>query len=107
MKKSKKYDSNSLKKKHKRTAKISSTTEEYNIENNPLEHIIDRLNMCRIQYYKLYKKNYKVASIRLRQDLEFVIQTAKQIKRDALTYRKGIEAKEEAAKKEARDEGII
>lgn len=93
---------------HKRTGKISSTSEEeYNDESNPIEDIIDRLNNCRLNYYKLYKKNYKVASIRLRQDLEIIIQTAKQLKRDALAHRKSIEAKEEAARKEAEDEGYI
>jgi len=80
---------------------------EYNEEYNPLEEIIDRLHCCRRDYYKLYKKDVKVASIRLRQDLEFVIQTAKQIKRDALSYRKDIEDREEKARDEARDEGYI
>ena len=43
---------------HKRTGKISSTSEEeYNDESNPIEDIIDRLNNCRLNYYKLYKKN--------------------------------------------------
>ena len=78
----------------KRTEKISSTTEEYNDEDNPIEDIIDRLNYCRRDYYKLYKKDYKVASIRLRKDLEYVIQTAKQLKRDALSYRKEIEERQ-------------
>ena len=92
----------------KRGGKISSTSEDYyNDETNPIEDIIDRLNICRLNYYKLYRKNYKVASIRLRQDLEIIIQTAKQLKRDALAYRKSIEAKEDAAKKEAKDEGYI
>jgi hypothetical protein len=86
----------------KRSGKISSTNEDdYNDEINPIEDIIDRLNNCRLNYYKLYKKNYKVASIRLRQDLEIIIQTAKQLKRDALAHRKAIEAREDAAKKEA------
>ena len=92
----------------KRGGKISSTTEEeYDDSNNPIEDIIERLNICRVNYYKLYKKNHKVASIRLRQDLEIIIQTAKQLKRDALSHRKSIEAREEAAKKEAEDEGYI
>lgn len=87
---------------HNRRYKISSTTEEeYNDENNPIEEIAEMLNFCRIDYYKLYKKDFKVASIRLRQNLEYIIQTAKQIKRDALAYRKDIEAREEAAKKES------
>lgn len=93
---------------HNRTEKISYTTEEeYDDENNPIEDIIERLNYCRVDYYKLYKKNYKVASIRLRQELEIIIQTAKQIKRDALTYRKQIEEREKNAKKEAEDERYI
>jgi len=76
--------------------------EEYNDEHNPIEDIIDRLNYCRLDYYKLHKKDFKVASIRLRQNLEFVIQTAKQLKRDALKYRKEIEERERIAKEEAR-----
>ena len=89
-------------------AKISSTTEdEYDDENNPIEDIIDLLNYCRLDYYKLYKKEYKVASIRLRQNLEIVIQTAKQLKRDALAYRKDIERREELARKEAEDNNYI
>ena len=92
---------------HKRTGKISSTTEnEYDDEINPIEDIIDLRNFCRLDYYKLYRKDYKVASIRLRQNLEIVIQTAKQIKRDALSYRKSIDKKQEDAKKES-DEGYI
>jgi len=86
-------------------AKISSTNEdEYDDENNPIEDIIDKLNYCRLDYYKLYKKDFKVASIRLRQNLEYVIQTAKQLKRDALIYRKDIERREENARKEAEDD---
>ena len=81
-------------KQHQRTEKISSTTEEYNSEYNPIEDIIDILNYCRKDYYKLHKKNYKVASIRLRQNLEIVIQKAKQEKRNALAYRKSIEERE-------------
>ena len=47
---------------HERTGKISSTTEDdYNDEINPIEDIIERLNHCRVDYYKLYKKDYKVA----------------------------------------------
>jgi len=85
-------------------AKISSTNEdEYDDENNPIEDIIDKLNYCRLDYYKLYKKDFKVASIRLRQNLEYVIQTAKQLKRDALIYRKDIERREENARKEAEE----
>ena len=92
----------------KRGGKISSTTEEeYDDSNNPIEDIIERLNHCRVDYYKLYKKDYKVASIRLRQNLEIIIQTAKQLKRDALSHRKSIEAREEAAKKESENEGYI
>ena len=93
---------------HERTGKISSTTEDdYNDEINPIEDIIERLNHCRVDYYKLYKKDYKVASIRLRQNLEIIIQTAKQLKRDALSYRKSIEAREEAARKEAENDQIF
>ena len=85
-------------------AKISSTNEDdYDDENNPIEDIIDKLNYCRLDYYKLYKKDFKVASIRLRQNLEYVIQTAKQLKRDALIYRKDIERREENARKEAEE----
>ena len=91
-----------------RLEKISSTTEEeYDDEQNPIEDIIERLNYCRQNYYKLYKKDIKVASIRLRHDLEYVIQTAKQLKRDALTYRKDIEEREDRAKEEAKNEGIL
>ena len=95
-------------KEHKRTEKISFTTENnYDDENNPIEDIIDRLNFCRRDYYKLYKKDYKVASIRLRQDLEYVIQTAKQIKRDALSYRKQIEERQKISKEDAKKEGLL
>ena len=91
--------------KHYRSGKISSTNEDdYNDEDNPIEDIIERLNYCRSDYYKLYKKDFKVASIRLRQNLEIVIQTAKQLKRDALAYRKQIEEREDFAKKEAEDD---
>jgi len=83
------------------------TYDEYDEEHNPIEDIIDRLNYCRKDYYKLYKKDYKVASIRLRKDLEYVIQTAKQLKRDALTYRKQIEERQEIAKNEAIREGYM
>ena len=94
--------------KHDRTWKISSTNDDdYDDEDNPIEDIIERLNYCRSDYYKLYKKDFKVASIRLRQNLEFVIQTAKQLKRDALSYRKQIEEREEEAKKEANDDRYI
>lgn len=72
----------------------------YNENNNPIEDIIEKLNFCRLDYYKLYEKDFKVASIRLRQNLEFVIQTAKQVKRDALSYRKEIEERQQAAKDE-------
>jgi hypothetical protein len=86
--------------KHDRSYKISSTTEDdYDDINNPIEDIIERLNYCRVDYYKLYKKDFKVASIRLRQNLEYVIQTARQLKKDALAYRKEIEEREDAAKK--------
>lgn len=75
--------------------------EEKQEEYNPLDDIYDRLNFCRLDHYKLYKKDFKVASIRLRQNLEFIIQTAKQMKRDALKYRKEIEDRERIAKEEA------
>ena len=81
--------------------------EEYNEEYNPIEDMIDVLNHCRQDYFKLYKKEYKNASIRLRQNLEIVIQEAKQLKRDALKFRKDIEAREEKARDEAKDEGYI
>ena len=67
-------------------------------EYNPIEDIIDKLNYCRLDYYKLYNKDFKVASIRLRHNLEYVIQVAKQVKRDALKYRKGIEERERLRK---------
>ena len=57
----------------------------------PIDELIDTLNMARADWYKLYKKDFKVASIRLRKKLEFVIQTSKQMKRDALKHRKMIE----------------
>jgi hypothetical protein len=80
---------------------MTNNDEEYDDVNNPIEDIIDRLNYCRLDYYKLYKKNFKVASIRLRQNLEYIIQTAKQLKRDALSYRKEIEERERIAREEA------
>ena len=94
-------------KEHKRTGKISSTTENYDDENNPIEEIIDRLNYCRKEYFRLYKKNYKVASIRLRQNLEFVIQKAKQEKRNALAYRKQIEERERLSREESENQDFI
>jgi len=80
---------------------------EYDEENNPIEEIIDKLNFCRIDYYKLYKKDFKIASIRLRQNLEFVIKTAKQLKKDALKHRKEIEERQRIAIEEAKNEGIL
>lgn len=65
----------------------------YDDENNPLEDIANMLNYCRHDYYKLYEKERKAASVRLRHNLEFIIQTAKQLKRDALIKRKEIELK--------------
>lgn len=73
--------------------KLDNNYDQYDDENNPIEDIIERLNYCRIDYYKLYKKEFKAASVRLRHDLEYIIQTAKQIKRDALAFRKQIEEK--------------
>lgn len=58
---------------------------------NPIDEIIDELNLARADWHKLYQKDFKVASIRLRKRLEFVIQASKQIKRDSLKYRKLIE----------------
>jgi hypothetical protein len=81
--------------------------DEYDAENNPIEEIIDKLNFCRLDYYKLYKKDFKIASIRLRQNLEFVIQTSKQLKRDALKHRKEIEERQRLAIEEAKNEGIL
>jgi len=75
---------------------------EYDGEHNPIEDIADMLNFCRLEYHKLYKKDVKVASIRLRQNLEYIIQTAKQMRKDALDYRKQIEGREEAAREEYR-----
>jgi len=74
--------------------------DDYNEENNSIDDMIDKLNHCRLDYYKLHKKDFKVASIRLRHNLEFVIQAAKQMKRDALKYRKDIEERQRLAKEE-------
>lgn len=74
-------------------------------ELNEIDTLIDTLNMCRLDYYKLYEKDFKVASIRLRRKLEYVIQTSKKMKKEALNHRKKIEQREEDAKKEARDAG--
>lgn len=76
-------------------------------EYNPIEDIIERLNYCRADYYKLFTKDFKVASVRLRHDLEYVIQTAKQVKRDALKYRKDIDQRKKNAKKEWEEEQKI
>lgn len=75
---------------------------EHEDEHTPIDDIAEKLNYCRLDYFKLYEKDIKVASIRLRQNLEFIIQTAKQMKRDALKYRKGIEERERIAEEEAR-----
>jgi hypothetical protein len=80
---------------------------EYDAENNPIEDIIDKLNFCRIDYYKLYKKDYKTAAVRLRQNLEYIIQTAKQLKRDALSHRKEIEERHRISIEEAKNDGIL
>lgn len=80
--------------------------EEIQEEYNPIDDIADKLIFCRLDYHKLYKKDFKVASIRLRQNLEFIIQKAKQMKRDALKYRKEIE-KREKLQKEFKKTGII
>jgi hypothetical protein len=69
-------------------------------EYNPIEDIIERLNYCRADYYKLFTKDFKVASVRLRHELEYVIQVAKQVKRDALSRRKEIEDRKRIAKEE-------
>ena len=84
--------------------------DEYDENDNPIENIIDVLNYCRIDYYKLYKKDFKVASIRLRHNLEYIIKTAKQLKRDALSHRKDIEAREQLERDEyerTKNEGIL
>lgn len=81
--------------------------DEYDDENNPIENIIDKLNYCRLEYYKLYKKGYKVASVRLRHELEYVIQTAKQLKRDALLKRKEIEEIDKKEKFDSDNENPI
>lgn len=62
-------------------------------ENSPLEEIAEVLNFCRLDFYKLYEKERKAASVRLRHNLEFIIQTAKQLRKDALKKRKEIELK--------------
>lgn len=62
-------------------------------ENSPLEEIAEALNFCRLDFYKLYEKERKAASVRLRHNLEFIIQTAKQLRKDALKKRKEIELK--------------
>ena len=67
--------------------------EEKEEEYNPLDDIADRLNFCRLDFYKLYEKERKAASVRLRHNLEFIIQTAKQLRKDALKKRKEIELK--------------
>ena len=74
----------------------------YDPDYNPIEDMIEMLNTCRSEYYKLYKKGYKVSSIRLRQELEKIIQTAKDVKKDALEYRKEIEQRQINALEEAR-----
>jgi len=76
--------------------------EEKHEEHNPIDDIVEALNYCRLDYYKLYEKDVKVSSIRLRQNLEYVIQIAKQMKRDALSYRKEIEGRQQRAKEEAK-----
>lgn len=84
--------------------------EEYNEIDNPIESMIDKLNYCRVDYYKLYQKNFKIASIRLRQNLEYVIQTAKQLKRDALKLRKQIEEQQRLVAEEyerTKNDGIL
>jgi len=84
--------------------------DKYDENDNPIENIIDVLNYCRIDYYKLYRKDFKVASIRLRHNLEYIIQTAKQLKRDALAHRKDIEAREQLERDEyerTKNEGIL
>lgn len=80
---------------------------EYDEENNLIESLIDKLNECRSDYYKLYRKGFKVASIRLRQKLQEAILIIKQIKKEALIRRKEIERREQIAKKEAQDEEYL
>ena len=94
--------------KYDRQHKISSTNEEEpKNEYDPFDDIADRLNYCRLNYYKLYKKDFKVASIRLRQGLTGIVQIALKVKKDALNYRKEIEERERLAKEEAKNEGIL
>ena len=78
---------------------------EYDEEDNPIEEMIDRLNFCRLNFYKLYKKDYKIAAVRLREDLEIIIQTAKQMKKDALKYKKVLDQRYKDAKQEALEAG--
>lgn len=78
---------------------------EENNEFDPIDDLIETLNLARRDYYKLYNKNFKVASIRLRRKLEYVIQASKQMKRDALNYRKQIEL-DGSAQIEPEDENI-
>ena len=67
----------------------------YNEEDNKLEDIANLLNYCRLDYYKLFKKDRKVASIRLRQNLEKIILLSKSLKREALLKRKDIEKRDD------------
>jgi hypothetical protein len=87
-------------------SKIVSITESFTDEYTPMDDIEGVLNYCRSDYYKLYKKDFKVASIRLRYNLEYIIKTAKKLKKDALEYRKDIERRERLAKLEAKNAQI-
>ena len=62
-------------------------------EYNEIEEIAELLNYCRLDYYKLYHKEFKVASIRLRQNLQTIIDLSKKLKKKALYKRKEIEIK--------------
>lgn len=86
---------------------MKNEKDEIKDEINPIDILIEKLNDCRKDYYKLYEKDFKVASIRLRHNLEYIIQNARQIKKDALLYRKDIENRERLAKEEAKNEGIL
>lgn len=77
--------------------------DKYNPDNNPIEDMINILKDSRLEYYKLYKKGYKVASIRLRQNLQEIIELAKISKKDALLYRKEIEQRKINAIEEAKN----
>jgi|AntAceMinimDraft_18_1070375.scaffolds.fasta_scaffold638827_2 hypothetical protein len=57
-------------------------------DNNEIDELIEILNSARVDYYKTYTKNVKVASVRLRRKLEDVARKCREIKIDVLDYRK-------------------